>query len=578
MSLPTEEVEPMPIALRSRRTTASLLALATTVLATGLVVLAPASAAPAAAAPAGAVFQAVAPTRLADTRREPCGCTRIDATTIRVSVLGRPGIPADTTAVALSLTVSGTTAIGYATAWPSGQPMPGTSNINWTAGQTRANGAILAVGAGGSIDVFVSSATEIIVDITGAFTAAAGAAAAGRYNSVAPARLLDTRSSGSRVPSGSTLTVALPAGVPADATALAATITVVDSVGWGYVVAYPAGTPRPDSSVVNTDHAGQTRAATAIVPVTAGGLSIYVDGASHVLVDVYGWFSGASSAPSTNGMFVSNPPLRVWDTRGFNRIPVWAGGTMEIGPTDQASAELWAQLAQASSLVFNLTISEPATAGWMTAYPARTARPGTSTINWATDETVANLAISPWSTAGVAYFAYGETDILVDVTGYFTGSPTPGSLAKAANTSPGYVGEPARDLVYDSVPASVFAVLGGVDMATLPDLGGPAGYASTPPEVIRFAYQIYNNRRRIVARSTAAHEVGHILAYRYIAQTGNGIFWSGDDHECIAEALGRIMTAWTGRGYSPGYGGRYDSCAVSPLVVATANDILATQT
>ena len=235
------------------------------------------------------------------------------------------------------------------------------------------------------------------------------------------------------MPSGSTLTVPLPPGVPPDATAIAATITVADSVGWGYVVASPAGSARPDSSVVNTDQGGQTRAATAIVPVTASGLSLYVEGDAHVLVDVYGWFSGASSGASTTGMFVPNPPLRVWDTRGANRTPVWAGGTMEIGPTDQAAAQLWAQLAQASSLVFNLTVTEPATAGWMTAYPARTPRPGTSTINWAMDETVANLAISPWSTSGVGFFAFGETDILVDITGYFTGVPTPGPLAKAPN-------------------------------------------------------------------------------------------------------------------------------------------------
>ena len=39
---------------------------------------------------------------------------------------------------------------------------------------------------------------------------------------------------------------------------------------------------------------------------------------------------------------------------------------MEIGPTDQAAAQLWGQLTQASSLVFNLTVTKPATAGWMT--------------------------------------------------------------------------------------------------------------------------------------------------------------------------------------------------------------------
>ena len=226
--------------------------LAMTVFTTGLALIAPSPDRMSAAPPLGSVFQAVTPTRLADTRRAPCGCNPVDAATIRVPVLGRPGIPAGTTAVALSITVSGATAVGYATVWPSGQAMPGTSNINWTAGQTRANGTILAVGSGGSVDVFVSSPTEVIVDITGVFTNPSGAVQAGRYNAVAPTRLLDTRAGHLRVPSGSTLSVGLPPGVPADATAVAATITVVDSAGWGYVVAYPAGT-RP-TRLVGREH------------------------------------------------------------------------------------------------------------------------------------------------------------------------------------------------------------------------------------------------------------------------------------------------------------------------------------
>jgi hypothetical protein len=581
------EDPPMPIARRPlRRATAWLLPLLA-VAAGALAVVAPAGASPAAAAPpSGSVFQALPPTRLADTRQSACGCTRLDASTIRVQVVGRAGVPAATSAVALSLTVTGTTGAGYATAWPSGSAMPGTSSINWAAGQTRANGAILAVGAGGSVDVYVSSAAQVIVDVTGAFTTVAGSATAGRFNTLTPARLLDTRSTGSRVPSGGVVTVPLPAGVPADATALAVTITSTDSAGWGYVVAYPSGTARPDSSVVNTDRAGQTRAATAIVPASAAGIDLYVDGSTHLLVDVYGWFGGASSPAGSDGLFVANPPLRVWDTR-YPHTPVWAGGTMEIYPTDLPSAQLWSQLAGASSLVFNLTVTETSSDGWMTAYPARNARPDTSTINWASDETVANLAISPWSTSGVAFYGFRETDILVDITGYFTGAPVPGPLPPAPNTSPGYTGEAAADLVRDSVPGEVFAVLGGVDMRTDPALPeGAAGFASTPPERIRFAYYIYENYRRNVARSVAAHEVGHILTFRWIVD-GNpesrvdGLFGYTDlvsGHECIAEAIGRELFGRLGRSnYSSGYDGKFDACAATDEARGLAREIVDSQ-
>ena len=79
-------------------------------------------------------------------------------------------------------------------------------------------------------------------------------------------------------------------------------------------------------------------------------------------------------------------------------------------------------------------------------------------------------------------------------------------------------------------------------------------------------------------RSTAAHEVGHILTYRYVQHTGIGITWNGDDYECLAEAIGRILSGQLGRSYSPGYGGYYDACAVSPPAVAAANDILSRET
>ena len=115
-------------------------------------------------------------------------------------------------------------------------------------------------------------------------------------------------------------------------------------------------------------------------------------------------------------------------------------------------------------------------------------------------------------------------------------------------------------------------------MRTDPTLGGPAGYASTPPERIRFAYLIYENRRRNVARSMAAHEVGHILTFRWVQHTGHGFDFSTDDHECLAEAIGRKLVGQLGRTYSPGYGGFYDACSLSPETMSLANEIVDRET
>ena len=67
-------------------------------------------------------------------------------------------------------------------------------------------------------------------------------------------------------------------------------LTVVAPAGEGYLVAFPAGEPVPDSSTVNFG-AGRTRANTAILTLgTAGALTLQTNASADVIVDVNGWF------------------------------------------------------------------------------------------------------------------------------------------------------------------------------------------------------------------------------------------------------------------------------------------------
>src|SRR5690606_3234744 len=135
-----------------------------------------------------------------------------------------------------------------------------------------------------------SSPAHLVVDVTGAFTPAA-AARAGRFVATAPTRLLDTRTQGARLRPGSSITVPLPAGVPADAVALAVTIATSDSLAAGFFTVHPTGTERPTSSALNTDGSGQVRATGQIVPVSAAGFSVFSQTGEHLIVDVTGWFT-----------------------------------------------------------------------------------------------------------------------------------------------------------------------------------------------------------------------------------------------------------------------------------------------
>jgi hypothetical protein len=55
---------------------------------------------------------------------------------------------------------------------PAGQPLPDTSTLNYTAGQTRANNAIVALSGSGALAVYASQdsgTVHVIVDVSGYF-------------------------------------------------------------------------------------------------------------------------------------------------------------------------------------------------------------------------------------------------------------------------------------------------------------------------------------------------------------------------------------------------------------------------
>jgi hypothetical protein len=352
-------------------------------------------------------YAAVGPHRVADTRRASCGCQRLDANTIRVPIAGVGPVPANATGAALTVTVVDASGTGYATVWPAAADRPNASSVNYAPGEARANGLIVRL-ANGAVDVYTSSGAQVIVDVNGVFRPASSASS-GRFVAIDPARVLDTRTGG-RPAAGSALDVGIPAGVPNGVTALAVNVTLVDAAGWGYAVAWPRGGSMPESSIVNVDGAGQTRAAFGVIPVSAGGMSIATFGSAHVVVDVVGYFTGAGAANSRDGLLVSVNPYRAIDTRGGR--PQYPNETLTSNTVPNAAA-----------IVTNVTMSEPwSDDSYVTAFPAGATRPGTSTLNSAgPGRDVANLAITERSGSGIAWFNSGGSHLLVDVYGYFTG-------------------------------------------------------------------------------------------------------------------------------------------------------------
>jgi FG-GAP-like repeat len=120
-------------------------------------------------------FFTLAPCRSIDTRAAtgPLGGPGMGANTTRdFPVRGSCGVPTSAKALALNVTVTGTAGPGDLRLFPSGLTPPATSTINWRAGQTRANNAVVFFGANGSLGIrcdMPAGATHVIVDVVGYF-------------------------------------------------------------------------------------------------------------------------------------------------------------------------------------------------------------------------------------------------------------------------------------------------------------------------------------------------------------------------------------------------------------------------
>ena len=370
-----------------------------------------------------AAFTPVLPCRLVDTRHDHP--QQVAAGTIRLQVTGACGVPAGASAVAVTVVATNTAAAGYVTVYPSSAAAPLASTLNYTAADTRANGTIVALSPAGQIDVAASSAADLVIDTTGYFSPAGGAATAGRFVPLSPARLTDTRS-GSKLAAHAPFTVGLPAGVPADALAVAVNLTAVEPEQTGFLTVYAAGTTPGVTSVLNYPAGSAPRAATVIVPVSAAGFVVLSEAATHLLVDITGYFTGASAAAGTDGLLVARSPTRLLDTRTPS-APLYTQGAVEVTmPTGAAVA------------VLNVTMI-PNGPGFLSALPAGTSAgtPTVSSVNAGlASRPVANMAITPASSRGVEVWSAAEAHVIVDLTGYFTGTAVAATLPARSNVKP----------------------------------------------------------------------------------------------------------------------------------------------
>lgn len=225
------------------------------------------------------------------------------AGTVSVAVAGKFAVPVGATAVVANVTAVSPASEGYLTGYPTGTVRPTASNVNYTAGQIVPNRVIVAVGVGGAFDVYSSSATNVVVDISGYYTAAGGTGGED-VPAATPTRVCDTRTAnpsalagvaaqcnGRPIGPGQALSVNVAGqfGIPANATAVIVDVVGIAPSAQTYVTVFPSGAP-PLVSDLNL-LSGQIQANLVVATISAtGSIELYNDlGTTNVAIDVTGW-------------------------------------------------------------------------------------------------------------------------------------------------------------------------------------------------------------------------------------------------------------------------------------------------
>ncbi|MBC6446837.1 hypothetical protein [Actinokineospora xionganensis] len=367
----------------------------------------------AAVAEGGTRFVSMPPQRVLDTRN----ATGVPGTSpvgpggeIAVSLDGK--VPADAVAVVLNVTGTAPTSNTYVTVWATGVARPTSSNLNLAPGQTRPNAVISEIGLDGKISFFNNAGTtHLIADLAGYYTKSTTGSSP--YTTVAPVRVIDTRTAVGAIPGGQSITVDFTGKVADSATAVTLNLTGVDASQDTFITAWPTGAARPTASSLNLAP-GEATPNQVTVALSADRKASFFNnaGTAHLIVDLAGFYSPASTL-----LFYPFGPIRSYDTRAMN-------DGLESG---QFLTLIYDHLPMdVKAMAYNVTATNVNANTFVTVWPAGLARPTASNLNLAPGQTAPNMAtvgvgVDPrHNVPGVSFYDNsGHVDLVVDISGFF---------------------------------------------------------------------------------------------------------------------------------------------------------------
>jgi hypothetical protein len=246
------------------------------------------------------------------------------------------------------------------------------------------------------------------------------------FRALSPTRVVDTRDGlgATRLLAGVMKRVQIAGfgGVAARSDAVSANFTIVDPASAGYLTVWGCAGDRPVVSTSNFG-AGEVSPNAATVPLDdAGGLCVYSNVATDLVVDVNGQYGAGGDARLS-----PIAPLRLLDTRQTD-ARVGAGQTVELQvggvggiPNGITAATL------------NVTSVDAEVSGYVTVYACDDDRPTVSNLNPRPGRARPNLVVTPVSASGtVCLYSMQDVDLVVDATGYLK----PGSGKRFTPSTP----------------------------------------------------------------------------------------------------------------------------------------------
>jgi hypothetical protein len=256
----------------------------------------------------GDTYHPITPVRLLDSRCRNGLAGKLVANVPRTfAVAGRGGVPSYARAVTGNVTVVNSTQSWAVYIGPNPIAKPGSSTINFTKGQVRANSLTVALSATGTLSAtFLSSSgskTDLVFDVTGYYTADL---TGDSYVPIAPARMLDTQVANGLSGKVSANTprafqVRGRGGIPLNASGVTGILSVINQTGPWALFLGPVGIAKPSTSALNFLKTDSAANGVTVAVSSGGALSVtYMAGTgntTNILLDVTGYFVRPASQP-----------------------------------------------------------------------------------------------------------------------------------------------------------------------------------------------------------------------------------------------------------------------------------------